>query len=172
MTIISGKSIRQGVSVFLLTVFTVWNVPSGGAQSDAPAQQIANVQWKCSPTPPDALGPFYKPGATRRRQVGSGYSLIGIVVSAATCEPIPYSKIEIWMADPDGEYRDAYRATIKTGRSAAYQFQSDFPSGYYGRPPHIHLRVSAQGFKTLVTQHYPEDGQTQGVFDLVLVPKK
>jgi hypothetical protein len=32
--------------------------------------------------------------------------------------------------------------------------------------------VSAKGFKTLVTQHYPEYGKTEVVFDLVLVPAR
>ena len=169
---IVGKRIRFDVSVILLTVYLVLGALPCGAQMEAPVRQIAAIQWQCSPTPTDALGPFYKPGAPRRRHVGTGYSLIGIVFSAATCEPVPYSEIELWMAGPDGEYRDAYRATIKTGRSAAYQFESHFPSGYVGRPPHIHMRISAKGYKTLVTQYYPEDGQTEGVFDLVLIPEK
>jgi protocatechuate 3,4-dioxygenase beta subunit len=56
--------------------------------------------------------------------------------------------------------------------SGAYRFESNFPPGYFGRPPHIHVKVSAPGFKTLVTQHYPEKGHTQAVFDLVLVPER
>ncbi len=45
-----------------------------------------------------------------------------------------------------------------------------FPPPYSGRPPHIHLRVSADGYQTLVTQYYPADGRAEGAFDLVLVP--
>ena len=170
MTELTGKSIRQGLCVILLTVISLWAGVPAGAQDDMAAWHMAGLQWKCSPTPADELGPFYKPGAPRRRQVGTGYSLIGIVVSAVTCEPIPYARIELWMAGPDGKYSDAYRATIKTGKSAAYEFKSYFPTGYSGRPPHIHMKISAEGFKTLVTQYYQEDGQTEGVFDLVLVP--
>jgi len=172
MTILSNKYIRQGVCVIILTILTVITGPPGVSRSDAQERQYSDVNWRCSPTPSDALGPFYKPGAPRRRQIGSGYNLIGIVVSAADCEPIPNANIEIWMAGPEGEYSDAYRATIKTDRSAAYRFQSHFPSGYYGRPPHLHMKISAKGYETLVTQHYPEDGQVEGVFDIVLIPDR
>jgi protocatechuate 3,4-dioxygenase beta subunit len=44
------------------------------------------------------------------------------------------------------------------------------PVVYGGRPPHIHVRVFAPGFQTLVTQHYPTAGQTEATFDLVLLP--
>jgi len=57
----------------------------------------------------------------------------------------------------NGEYDDAHRATIIADASAAYRFESNLPPPYSGRPPHIHLRVSARNFKTLVTQHYPWD---------------
>lgn len=166
------KNYRKGILVVLVTIFSVSAALQSGAQSNAPLQRISNVQWECSPTPPDSLGPFYKPGAPQRRQVGTGYYLIGTVISAATCEPIPHARIELWMAGPDGNYSDKYRATIKTGPSAAYQFKSHITSGYSGRPPHIHMRISAKGFKTLVTQHYPDEGQPEDVFDLVLVPDK
>jgi protocatechuate 3,4-dioxygenase beta subunit len=56
--------------------------------------------------------------------------------------------------------------------SGAYRFESNFPPGYSGRPPHIHVRVSAAGFGTLVTQHYPKSGTTGAIFDLVLIPEQ
>ena len=74
------------------------------------------------------------------------------------------------MAGPDGEYTDAYRATVYSKTDGMYQFQSHFPKDYFGRPPHIHIRVSADGFQTLVTQHYPSQGDEQGDFDLVILP--
>jgi protocatechuate 3,4-dioxygenase beta subunit len=123
----------------------------------------------CTPTEPDMLGPFYKPDAPVRSSVGKGHVLKGVVRSSADCSPIPGAVLELWLAAPDGEYDDAHRATIIAEASGAYRFESSVPPTYYGRPPHIHLRVSAKGFKTLVTQHYPEYGKTEEVFDLVLV---
>jgi protocatechuate 3,4-dioxygenase beta subunit len=126
----------------------------------------------CSPSEPDALGPFYKPDAPVRSRVGKGYVLTGTVRSAADCTPLPSAKVELWMAGPDGEYADAYRATLFTDSIGSFRFESHIPPAYYGRPQHIHLRVSAAGFRTLVTQHYPEKGNTAEVFDLVIIPEK
>jgi protocatechuate 3,4-dioxygenase beta subunit len=125
----------------------------------------------CPPTSPDMLGPFYKPDAPIRSSVGSGYKLRGVVKSSRDCSNIEAAKIEFWLAGPDGEYDDAHRATVLSGASGAYRFESNVPGPYSGRPPHIHLRVTAIGFRTLITQHYPERGKTEAAFDLVLVPE-
>jgi protocatechuate 3,4-dioxygenase beta subunit len=146
---------------------TQTQVPESPTQStEAPA---ATAQT-CEPTPPDAEGPFYKAGAPVRADVGDGYLLEGVVRSAAGCAPIAGAQIEFWMAGPDGQYTDDYRATQLVGEDGAYRFESNFPPPYSGRPPHIHLRVSAEGYQTLVTQHYPNEGETSASFDLVLVP--
>jgi protocatechuate 3,4-dioxygenase beta subunit len=123
----------------------------------------------CPPTESDMLGPFYKPNAPMRSGVGKGSVLKGVVRST-DCSPIPGAKIELWLAGPNREYDDAHRATIITDASGSYRFESNVPLPYEGRPPHIHLRVSAKGFKTLVTQHYPAAGRTEATFDVVLVP--
>ena len=126
----------------------------------------------CVPTGPDMLGPYYKPGAPVRQSVGKGYVLQGVVRSSMDCSPVPSARVELWLAGPDGGYDDAYRATVIADGSGRYRFESHTPPPYFGRPPHIHLLVSAKGFATLVTQHYPETGKVQAVFDLVLMPGK
>lgn len=125
----------------------------------------------CTPTRPDALGPFYQPGAPVRNKVGEGFRLHGVVRSSRDCGPLPGAQIEFWLAGPDGRYGDAYRATVIADGQGAYTFESHFPPSYGGRPPHIHIRVSAPGHRTLVTQYYPQPGQTEGAFDLVLIPE-
>ena len=130
-----------------------------------------SVAVTCTPTEPDMLGPFYKPDAPIRSRVGKGYVLTGTVRSAADCSAISGAKVEFWMAGPDGEYADTFRATLFSSSSGAYRLESHIPPPYYGRPQHIHILVSASGFRTLVTQHYPEKGKTEGVFDLVLIPE-
>jgi protocatechuate 3,4-dioxygenase beta subunit len=124
----------------------------------------------CRPTPPDALGPFYKPGAPLRDRVGKGYELNGKVLSSRDCSPIKKARIELWMAGPDGEYIDDYRATVLANESGKYEFESHLPPSYLRRPPHIHIRVTADGFNTLSTQHYPAKGSSNAEFDLVLIP--
>jgi len=126
----------------------------------------------CKPTPADQLGPFYKLNAPMRTSVGQGYVLSGAVKSSKDCAPIEGARIEFWLAASNGKYDDDHRATVSSDKSGSYQFESNSPPGYSGRPPHIHIRVSASGYKTLVTQHYPVAGQTTATFDLVLVPEK
>jgi protocatechuate 3,4-dioxygenase beta subunit len=123
---------------------------------------------QCRVTTPDSLGPFYEPGAPVRNRVGTGYVLRGRVLSATTCRPIRRARIEFWLVNPQGEYDDAHRATVVAGRNGSYRFQSNRPVGYGGRPPHIHIRVTARGYRVLVTQHYPRGSRTSATFDLVL----
>jgi protocatechuate 3,4-dioxygenase beta subunit len=121
----------------------------------------------CPPTRADALGPFYEPGAPVRSRVGRGYVLRGRVLST-TCRPIRRARIELWLANPSGQYDDAHRATMFSTATGSYRFESNRPPPYSSRPPHIHVRVSARGYRTLVTQHYPRAGRTGAVFNLVL----
>lgn len=111
----------------------------------------------CPPTPPDALGPFYVPGAPERSLVGAGgYVVSGVVRDSSTCQPVPGAQIEFWQVNEAGEYDDAHRATLFADSQGAYRFESNRPIAYSGRPPHIHVRVTAPGFQELVTQIYPD----------------
>jgi protocatechuate 3,4-dioxygenase beta subunit len=96
--------------------------------------------------------------------------LTGTVRSAADCAPVPEAVIEFWLANPQGVYDDPHRATVVADSSGTYRFESNLPVDYGYRPPHIHIRVTAEGFAPLVTQHYPEDGASKAQFDLVLIP--
>jgi protocatechuate 3,4-dioxygenase beta subunit len=144
---------------FLVFFAAALGLCSSSAPQAAPA---------CRLTPPDALGPFYEPAAPVRSKVGSGYVLSGRVLAARTCRVIPRARVELWLANPQGEYDDAHRATVIGSRRGAYRFESNKPPSYQSRPPHIHIRVSARGFRTLVTQHYPRSNRTSAVFNLVL----
>ena len=137
---------------------------------DPHAETTARSADGCEPTRPDMLGPFYEPNAPVRTSVGSGYVLSGSVLTADGCEPVRNARIEFWLANPRGEYDDAHRATVLAGERGRYRFESNVPVSYGGRPPHIHVRVTAPGYRDLVTQHYPDAGQTEANFDLVLEP--
>jgi protocatechuate 3,4-dioxygenase beta subunit len=132
---------------------------AGSAGSDAAS--------RCAPTRADSLGPFYEPGAPIRSKVGTGYVLRGRVLTTG-CRSIARARIEFWLANPRGVYDDAHRARMASARDGRYRFESNRPPAYQGRPPHIHVRVSAPGFRTLVTQHYPKAGRNTAVFNLVL----
>lgn len=126
----------------------------------------------CKPTESDMMGPFYKPGAPVRASVGKGYILNGVVRSSKDCSPVRDAQIEFWLAGPDGRYDDDHRATVLADEKGAFGFESNYPKPYSGRPPHIHIRVSAKGFVTLVTQHYPENGRTRSTVEIVLMPSQ
>ncbi|MGD8242592.1 MAG: hypothetical protein PVF59_07205 [Desulfobacterales bacterium] len=128
------------------------------------------ADYQCPPTPPDSLGPFYKPNAPLRSSLGKGYLMTGTVKSAGDCTPISKAAIEFWLTNPEGHYDDQHRATVISDHSGDYRFESHRPTDYGFRPPHIHLRISAEGFKPLVTQHYPEEGTSKARFDIVLIP--
>jgi protocatechuate 3,4-dioxygenase beta subunit len=128
----------------------------------------ASAQRPCTPTPPDALGPFYTPNAPERASTGRGLTVNGVVRSASSCAPLPGARIEWWSADAKGEYQDALRATQGTDGEGRYRYETVAPGRYPGRPPHLHVRVTAPGHRTLVTQLYPRDGQPAIETDFVL----
>jgi protocatechuate 3,4-dioxygenase beta subunit len=178
------KSIRFGcalaASLFVLVLAGCGSLESGSTRTAEPSRKNPPAQTgesraaagepaNCKPTQPDMLGPFYEPGAPVRTSVGSGYFLSGAVLAAESCKPIPDARIEFWLANPRGEYDDSHRATVFAGERGRYHFESNVPVSYGGRPPHIHVRVTAPGFEELITQHYPERGQRKANFDLVLV---
>jgi protocatechuate 3,4-dioxygenase beta subunit len=140
-------------------------VVAGSAASGAGSAPSA-----CTPTRSDSLGPYYEPDAPVRSKVGTGgYVLTGRVLATRTCRPLGRARIEFWLVNEQGEYDDAHRATVFSRRTGSYRFESNRPVGYSGRRPHIHVRVSARGFRTLVTQHHPRSSRRSATFNLVLV---
>ena len=123
----------------------------------------------CAPTAPDMLGPFYKPDARERSVTGHGLVVRGTVRSAKGCTPLPGARLEWWSADTRGEYQDELRATQRTGTDGAFTYETVAPGRYPGRPPHVHVKISAPGHRTLVTQLYPRDGQRAIATDFVLL---
>ncbi|UCG79122.1 MAG: intradiol ring-cleavage dioxygenase [Nitrospirota bacterium] len=126
---------------------------------------------QCVPTRPDMLGPFYKSGAPERTEVGKGYVMVGVVRSAEDCSAVEGAVIELWLTGPNGKYGDDYRAKMYSGKDGRYRFESNPPLPYFGRPPHIHIKVTANGYKELITQHYPSPNTDMATFDLVLIPE-
>lgn len=124
----------------------------------------------CAPTRPDMLGPFYKPDAPERARTGSGIVVSGAVRSAKGCAPLPGARVEWWSADERGEYRDDLRATQHADAQGRFTYETISPGRYPGRPPHLHVKVSAPGHKALVTQLYPRTGQHSLTTDFVLIP--
>ncbi len=126
------------------------------------------AQRACTPTQADSLGPFYTPDAPERASTGRGLTVSGVVRSATGCAALPGARIEWWSADGKGQYQDALRATQRADGQGRYRYETVAPGRYPGRPPHLHVRVTAPGHRTLVTQLYPRDGQSTLQTDFVL----
>ena len=97
----------------------------------------------------------------------------GRVLAADDESPVAGARLEVWQTDGDGRYHpqgngpaEMYedreidmRGTVVAGDDGAYTYDTLVPAPYWPRPRHIHYRVSAPGFRTLVTQHYLSDGE-------------
>ena len=116
------------------------------------------------------MGPFYRPDAAHRNSVGAGYLLFGTVKSASDCRPVANARLELWMTGPQGRYGDAWRATLFSAANGTYYFLSHAPTYFGSRRPHIHIKVTAEGFVPLVTQHYALKSAGEAMFDLVMIP--
>jgi protocatechuate 3,4-dioxygenase beta subunit len=136
-----------------------------GASAFSPA---ALAQSGCPPTRADAEGPFYKPGAPERTGTGRGLVVAGAVRSADGCAPLADARLEWWSADGRGRYDDAHRAVQRVDAEGRFRYETDYPGRYPGRPPHLHVRVTAPSHRPLVTQLYPTPGQSAIDLDFVL----
>lgn len=118
----------------------------------------------CTPTIDDGLSPSYKPDAPVRSVVGQGHLLSGIVLSSRDCSPVPGAQIELWPEYPDQGHLDEARATIFTDNEGRYRFQCN-------PPEHIHMRISAEGYRTIAQNSYHPNGAPEGTFDIILEPE-
>jgi len=121
------------------------------------------AESKKKPTPPNDLGPFYKADAPRETKLsrpgdpGLPLKVTGTVYDTRG-EVLPGALIEIWHADPFGQYDNQgfhYRALFTASSGGSYGFDTNMPGHYPDRvAQHIHYKVTAPGHKALVTQLY------------------
>lgn len=118
----------------------------------------------CTPTLDDGVSPSYKPDAPERTIVGSGHVLTGVVLSSKDCQPIAYAKLEFWPEEGDLGHPDSSRATFFTDQNGHYHFECNMPD-------HIHMRVSAPGYRAIGVNSYHPNGAAEGTFNIVLAPE-
>jgi hypothetical protein len=126
---------------------------------------------RCQPTPQDSFGPFGRGMPPLRAKIGTGHVLTGVVVSAPDCRPVRGAFVQFWQADRTGRYTRASSGTVVTDRLGRFRFQSPHPPSYSGRPPHIHIRVHAPGFRQLLSRYEPRPRARSGRVRLVLEPE-
>jgi len=128
---------------------------------------LLSVVAACTPTPVDGFGPFGRGMPPVRSKVGTGHVLTGIVVSPS-CRPLAHARVELMQSDRDGVYRRRGSATVFTDRNGRFRFEGPVPAQYEGLPPHIHLRVVAKNYLTLLTRYVVPTGEKVGHVVLVL----
>jgi protocatechuate 3,4-dioxygenase beta subunit len=135
----------------------------------------ASAQQAMIPTAPDMEGPFYISNTPVLRDLnrfgkkGEAMRITGRVMNAGSPDmPVAGAMLEIWQTDGQGRYypqkngdyadfRDEdmdLRGTVIADANGNFEVTSLVPKEYWPRPPHIHYRISATGFRTLITQHY------------------
>lgn len=124
---------------------------------------IASLR-SCRPTLDDGVSPSYKPDAPERTVVGHGHVLTGVVLSSVDCQPIADVKLEFWPEEAGLGHPDSSRATFFTDANGYYRFESNLPE-------HVHMRISAPGYRTIGINSYHPEGQAEGKFDIVLEPE-
>jgi protocatechuate 3,4-dioxygenase beta subunit len=146
----------------------------------------AGADDACIPTAPDHLGPYYiadmpvLKNINRFGKSGEPLTVTGVVRAAAAGNPpVAKARLEVWQTDGGGDYhphnsgkRADYadedldmRGTIISDEQGRYVFHTVAPGaeGFFARAKHFHYRITAAGFKTLITQHYlSENGNLPG----------
>ncbi|MDH5479531.1 MAG: protocatechuate 3,4-dioxygenase [Nitrosomonas sp.] len=153
-----------------------------------------------APTPSEVEGPFYpvanqldKDADLTKIKGQNGLAkgqhiIISGQVRDITGQSVKNAIIEIWQANANGRYhhpRDTNVAPldpnfqgwaiISSVQDGLFRFKTVIPGAYpatknWIRPPHIHMKISKQGFPTLVTQMYFPDEQLNKT-DLLLSNK-
>ena len=141
------------------------------------ALQGAALGMRLDPTPSDAEGPFYPVDIPEDsdndlvRVVGRESASPGRLayvqgrVMDRDGRRIDGARVEIWQCDHEGVYRhprapgepdpnfQGFGAMV-TDQEGNYHFRALRPVAYGRRTPHIHYRVTADGFDRLTTQLY------------------
>jgi hypothetical protein len=157
-------------SLALFCVATACGIAASGALAQT-----------CTPTLAQTEGPYYRspnPETTFMR-IGADGPLLnfrGRVVDT-NCNPIPWTWVALWHADPAGAYDntapfDRYRATYFADANGEFEFETIIPGLYPGRTKHIHIKLDGANTNMLTTQFYfpgvPQN-QTDGIYNAALL---
>lgn len=140
-------------------------VNSTSTSNQIPPTSMITPLRPCKPTLDDGVSPSYKPNAPERTIVGEGHVVTGLVLSSVDCKPIANAKLEFWPEEGDLGHHDSSRAIFFTDENGRYRFECNLPD-------HIHMRISAPGYRTIGVNSYHPEGRAEGTFDIVLVPEK
>src|SRR5438105_2443468 len=146
----------------MMTVYSRYQDYKDQIQSNTTTPDIKG--GKLTPTTPDIEGPFYLPGAPELVD-GVLYpdpdlTIAGAVFDVRTGQQIVGAVLDFWQADVNGVYDEhgmKYRGKIVARKYGTYELRTRRPGDYAisdteFRCAHIHVKVTAAGFKPLTTQ--------------------
>jgi protocatechuate 3,4-dioxygenase beta subunit len=136
------------------------------ADDDGPPPAKIDPQSCSGATAANIEGPFYKAGAPHRavlvddRDNGERLVIAGTVLTT-DCAPVAGAELDVWHADARGGYdNDGFhlRGKLVTDDKGRYELRTIVPGRYLNgdtyRPAHVHIKLRAQGHRTLTTQLY------------------
>ncbi len=141
------------------------NIEAAATPTIIISTNTVNSSSSCKRTLDDGVSPSYIPNTAQRTVVGYGHVLSGVVLSSMHCEPIVKAKLEFWPEEEGLGHPDSSRATFFTDEEGRYRFECNIPE-------HIHMRISAEGYKIIGVNSYHPEGKAEGSFDIVLEPQK
>lgn len=165
-----------------------------------PLGMFPKLLQAAEPTPLETEGPFYPVLAQKDKdfdltriegQQGSAEGNVIFIegqVTDTNGRPLEDATVDLWQANAAGRYRhhrDRSKAPldpnfqgwaiVKSGREGHFRFKTILPGAYpasadWVRPPHIHFKVSKNGYADLTTQMY-FPGHKLNDADLLLMQK-
>ena len=145
---------------------------------------IAGSVYGRSATPVEIEGPFYPVVAQKDRdfnltriegQQGEAKGKIITIqgqVLGTDRKPVEDATVDLWQANAAGRYRHPHDrnkapldpnfqgwAIVLSGKDGRFRFKTIYPGSYpasetWSRPPHIHFKISKNGYVELITQMY------------------
>ncbi|MBH0236635.1 dioxygenase family protein [Methylobrevis albus] len=132
------------------------------------------------PTPAQTEGPYFTPDSPPKRDFaadapgGERMTIAGFVLDR-DCRPVAEALIELWHADPAGEYDNTgyrLRGHQFSDAEGRWWFDTVVPGLYPGRTRHFHVKVQRRGGRVLTTQLYfpgEPDNAADGIYDAALL---
>jgi protocatechuate 3,4-dioxygenase beta subunit len=166
------KRLFTVVVFFLTSCASVQNLPEStptnarAIPTETPISTATTTAPKsCTPTLDDDVSPSYIAETPIRNVVGQGHVLTGTIRSSVDCRPIPNAKLEFWSEEQGLGHPESSRASFFSDENGQYRFECN-------PPEHIHMRISAEGFRTIGVNSYHPEGAPTGTFDIVLRPEQ
>lgn len=101
----------------------------------------------CKISPQMGMGTHFKSITQHKIDIGQGFKVKGVILSAQGCIPIENARIEHWQMNSDGVYVDNLRVYLMSDANGEFAFETEWPGSDV---PHIHFIVHAEGYNKLI----------------------